>query len=204
MTNLKILSMNLERDFILRKKDIKKRELLKEAIKENDYDIILMQRGDLRLNNKRLGYKEIKKENSLVTLYKDKFPGFTLEDDLGFDIASNLVIYYHNLPVSIINVNCKNKESFYNIRSFSTVTKMCEKYSDPTSPHYVRKRIVTGVFPKDVNIKEFCDMFDLYDVSKREVSRDRTNYFFISRDFECERVIEEKDRTEVILKKVLK
>ena len=202
MENLKILSMNLERNFFLSKKELKTRELLKDKLRYNDYDIILMQRGDLGLDNKRLGYKKIKKENSLITLYKDKFPGFIDENDLGFDIVSNLVIYYHNLPISIINVNCKNKESFFNIRSFSTVEKICEKYSNPDSQYYVRSRIVAGEFPKNVDIEEFCQKYALYDISKKE-SKDNINHFFISKTFKCEHVIKEEGLTEAVLKKVI-
>ena len=66
MTNLKILSINLERNFFLSKK-----ELLKEELKYNDYDIVLMQRGDLRLDSKSLGYKKIKQENSLSIIHGD-------------------------------------------------------------------------------------------------------------------------------------
>ena len=197
MTNLKILSINLERNFFLSKK-----ELLKEELKYNDYDIVLMQRGDLRLDSKSLGYKKIKQENSLITLYKDQFPGFTDENDLGFDIVSNLVIYYHNFPISIINVNCKNKESFFNVRSFGTVEKICEKYSNPNSKHYVRSRIVAGLFPKNVDIEEFCQKYALYDIFKKEF-KNNINHFFISKAFECEDIKEKESSTEFILKKVI-
>ena len=197
MINLKILNINLERNFFLSKK-----ELLKEKLKYGDYDIVLMQRGDLGLDNKRLGYKMLKNEKSLITLYKDQFPGFIDENDLGFGVVSNLVLYYHNFPLSIINVNCKNKESFFNVRSFSTVEKICEKYSNPNSQYYVRSRIVAGLFPKNVDIEEFCQKYDLYDIFKKE-SKNNINYFFISKAFECEDIKEKESSTEFILKKVI-
>ena len=75
MKNLKILSMNLGRGFVPIK-DKRKREYLMEFIKEENYDVVMLQGTNICHNldlNRFLGYYEIQRcynfQERVVTLY---------------------------------------------------------------------------------------------------------------------------------------
>ena len=73
MKNLKILSMNLGYGFIPIK-DRKKKMILKEQIKKEDYDIVMLQGNSITVNYEDLGYEAINSNDKTVTLpLKDLF-----------------------------------------------------------------------------------------------------------------------------------
>ena len=197
MSNLKIFSVNLEKNYIINSRVREKRELLKEIINTNNYDVVMMQGGNLKVSNRENDYKELKSSNNLVTLYKDKFTS-SVTGDITSDAVNGLVIYYNNRPLSIVNVNSSN------YKSFQKLLQICEKYI--TLPYYVNSRIVSGVFPKDMDVDKFCKQFGLYDVTLPHTSQDEVNHFFISENLECEHIVSEDRMIETSLsyKKVLK
>ena len=198
MSNLKIFSVSLEKNYVIYSRKREKRKLLKEIINVNNYDIVMMQGGNLRVNNKNHGYKELNERDNLVTLYKSSYPAFVIDDSCS-DVVNGLVVYYKNRPLSIINVDCKRN----NDKSFQKVLTMCEKYI--TLPYYVSSRVVSGVFPKDVDTNLFCEKFGLYEAVE-PVDENEVNHFFISSNLECEHIIKEDGIIEASLsyKKVLK
>lgn len=197
MSNLKIFSVSLEKNYVINSRKREKRKLLKEIINTNDYDIVMMQGGNLRVNNKNHGYKELNERDNLVTLYKSSYPAF-VTDGFSSDVVNGLVVYYKNRPLSIVNVNSRN------YKSYQKVLQACEKYI--TLPYYVNSRIVSGVFPKDMDVDKFCKQFGLYDVTLPHTSQDEVNHFFISENLECEHIVSEDRMIETSLsyKKVLK
>ena len=191
MKNLKILSMNLGYGFIPIK-DRKKKMILKEQIKKEDYDIVMLQGNSITVNYEDLGYEAINSNDKTVTFFKENLPICNTEL-----FGSNvLVTSYYSRPLVVVNVNCKNmKSDSYDVRSFDYVLKICRKYSDPASEYFVRRMIVAGRFPRDVDTNIFCDMFDLDDVSTLvgidthiKNNREMLNHFFISRSLEAESV----------------
>ena len=214
MKNLKIFSMNLGRRFIP-VKDKRKKEYLRDFIKEEDYDIIMLQGNDINVSYRNLGYEEINSNNKVITFLRSSFLVCDI-DFSNFGIVNSFVTYYDRSPLSIINVNCKNP------KDMDKVFKACDVYSKEDDPHYVKSRIVAGRFPREVDTNLFCDAFDLEDVSTligqkthAKNNREMLNHFFISRNLECmnihklvgmteESKIGEAYPIEVTLKKVLK
>ena len=194
MKNLKILSMNLGYGFIFIKEK-KKKIILKEQIKKEDYDIVMLQGNNIDVNYEDLGYEAINSNDKAVTFFKEKLPICNTEL-FGSGIVNVLVTSYYSRPLVVVNVNCKNMKSYsYDVRSFDTVLDMCKKYSDPASEYFVRRMIVAGRFPRGVDTNIFCDMFDLDDVSTLvgidthiKNNREMLNHFFISRSLEAESV----------------
>ena len=214
MKNLKILSMNLGRGFVPIK-DKGKREYLRDFIKEEDYDIVMLQ-GNILTSNidfSKLDYNAINYKNRMALLYDKNLIGY------GIAFKSKVVsstIMYNKGPIACINVNCDNS------KNMEDVYKVCEAYSNPNAIHTLKTRIVAGRFPREVDTNEFCDAFDLEDISTlvgqkthAKNNREMLNHFFISRNLGCMNIhklvgmtevskIGEAYPIEVTLKKVLK
>ena len=183
MENLKILSMNLGMGFVPIR-DKKKKEILREKLEE-DYDIILLQGNNISLNLDDSKYKTITDNNKTVTLLKKEFANFK-SGPTGVSLQNNLIVYYGNRPLVVMNVNCKQ------IANFKSVVERISEYSDKDSPYYVRSKIIAGRFPEGANITGFCEKFGLKDLSStvgqgfhEEYGRKRLNHFFISDNLEC-------------------
>ena len=183
MENLKILSMNLGTGFIPIK-DKKKKEILREKLEE-DYDIILLQGNNISFNFDDSNYNAINDNNKLVTLISKDCKSFRA-NSLGSALQNNIVIYYGNRPLLVMNTNCKQ------LTDFKRFVDMTSEYSDKDSPYYIRSRIVSGRFPEGINITRFCEKFGLKDLSSpvgqsfhEEHGRKMLNHFFISDNLEC-------------------
>ena len=213
MKNLKILSMNLGRGFVP-VKDKAKRQYLIDFIKKVDYDIVMLQGNRIGSNRlfKDLGYSYADSSKNVITLVsKRKIAENSSTDELNCSIISNITN-----PVELINVNCKDSNNF------DDVFNICDYYSRQDSKGFVRSRIVAGRFPREVDTNEFCDAFDLEDISTlvgqethAKNNREMLNHFFISRNLGCMNIhklvgmtevskIGEAYPIEVTLKKVLK
>ena len=126
MENLKILSMNLGMGFVPIR-DKKKKEILREKLEE-DYDIILLQGNNISLNLDDSKYKTITDNNKTVTLLKKEFANFK-SGPTGVSLQNNLIVYYGNRPLVVMNVNCKQ------IANFKSVVERISEYSDKDSPY---------------------------------------------------------------------
>ncbi len=191
MENLKILSMNLGYGFIPIK-DRKKKRILKEQIRKENYDIIMLQGNSIDVNYEDLGYEAVNDSGKVVTFFKEENLPICATKFSGRGTVNTLVTSYYSRPLAVINVNCKDKDNSYDVRSFDTVLDMCKKYSNPDSEYFVRRMIVAGRFPKGVDTNAFCDMFDLDDVSTLvgiethiKNNKEMLNHLFISRYLEC-------------------
>lgn len=183
MENLRILSMNLGRGFVPIK-DKRKREYLMEFIKKEDYDIVMLQGNRIGSNRlfKDLGYSYADSSKNVITLVsKREIVENSSTDELNCSIISNITN-----PVELINVNCKDS------KNFDDVFNICDYYSRQDSKGFVRTRIVAGRFPREVDTNEFCDAFDLEDISTlvgqkthAKNNREMLNHLFISRNLEC-------------------
>ena len=186
MKNLKILSMNLGRGFVPIK-DKGKREYLMEFIKKEDYDIVMLQGNRIGSNRlfKDLGYSSADSSKNVITLRsKRAIAENSSTDELNCSIISNIT-----MPLELINVNCKDSKKFDDV--FNT----CDYYSRQDSKGFVSSRIVAGRFPREVDTNEFCDLFDLEDVSTlvgqkthTKNNREILNHFFISRNLEIDSI----------------
>ncbi len=186
MKNLKILSMNLGRGFVPIK-DKGKREYLMEFIKKEDYDIVMLQGNRIGSNRlfKDLGYSSADSSKNVITLgFKREIAENSSTDELNCSIISNIT-----MPLELINVNCKDSKKFDDV--FNT----CDYYSRQDSKGFVSSRIVAGRFPREVDTNEFCDLFDLEDVSTlvgqkthTKNNREILNHFFISRNLEIDSI----------------
>ena len=186
MKNLKILSMNLGRGFVPIK-DKGKREYLMEFIKKEDYDIVMLQGNRIGSNRlfKDLGYSYADSTKNVITLVsKREIVENSSTNELNCSIISNIT-----KPVELINVNCKDSKKFDDV--FNT----CDYYSRQDSKGFVSSRIVAGRFPREVDTNEFCDLFDLEDVSTlvgqkthTKNNREILNHFFISRNLEIDSI----------------
>ena len=211
MKNLRILSMNLRRGFIPIK-DKGKREYLMDFIREEDYDIVMLQGNGINLDV--CNYITINNNKKVSLLCHDRLTGF--DSEVGYKDVKSSIIYCDNSVLACINVNCKNANSM------DEIFKVCEVYSKEDDPYYVKSRIVAGRLPREVDTNEFCDQFNLDDISTLvgqdmhiKNNREMVNHFFISRNLEAESVhklvgmtevlrIGEAYPIEVTLKKVLK
>lgn len=186
MKNLKILSMNLGRGFVPIK-DKGKREYLMEFIKKEDYDIVMLQGNRIGSNRlfKDLGYSSADSSKNVITIgFKREIAENSSTDELNCSIISNIT-----MPLELINVNCKDSKKFDDV--FNT----CDYYSRQDSKGFVSSRIVAGRFPREVDTNEFCDLFDLEDVSTlvgqkthTKNNREILNHFFISRNLEIDSI----------------
>lgn len=186
MKNLKILSMNLGRGFVPIK-DKGKREYLMEFIKKEDYDIVMLQGNRIGSNRlfKDLGYSSADSSKNVITIgFKRAIAENSSTDELNCSIISNIT-----MPLELINVNCKDSKKFDDV--FNT----CDYYSRQDSKGFVSSRIVAGRFPREVDTNEFCDLFDLEDVSTlvgqkthTKNNREILNHFFISRNLEIDSI----------------
>ena len=186
MKNLKILSMNLGRGFVPIK-DKGKREYLMEFIKKEDYDIVMLQGNRIGSNRlfKDLGYSYADSTKNVITLVsKREIVENSSTDELNCSIISNITN-----PLELINVNCKDS------KKFDDVFNICDYYSRQDSKGFVSSRIVAGRFPREVDTNEFCDLFDLEDVSTlvgqkthTKNNREILNHFFISRNLEIDSI----------------
>lgn len=214
MKNLKILSMNLGRRFVPFK-DKGKRQYLMDFIKEEDYDIIMLQGNALtsNINFSKMDYNAIAYYNRMALLYNRNLQ--VCDTDFKSKVASATVICDKD-PIVCINVNCESSNRI------EDVFNVCYDYSSINNAHAFATRIVAGRFPKEVDINEFCDVFNLDDISTlvgqethAKNNREMLNHFFISRNLEALNVhklvgmtevskIGEAYPIEVTLKKVLK
>lgn len=213
MENFKILSMNLGRGFIPIK-DKRKKEFLREKIDTEKYDVIMLQGNGVARNNffKEFGYNYADSSKDIITLVSNR----SIVESKVTDVFNCSIISNINRPLVLINVNCKDLKG---IDKLFTICDICSKEKDV---HYVKSRIVAGRFPKAFDTNEFCDQFDLDDVStlvgyKSHIknNRDMVNHFFVSRNLEIQNIhklvgmtevskIGEAYPLEVTLKKVLK
>lgn len=187
MENLRILDMNLGRRFIPIK-DRKKKEILREKIKEENYDIIMMQGNSINLDYEDLGYNYINSSHKNIIFFKEEFPLYSTSVSSTGEVNS-LVTCYAKRPISIVNVNCKNVNRWDLL--FDSVLDTCRMYHDQNSKYFLKNMIVVVSFPKEVDTNTFCDMFDLDDVSTLvgqeshiKNNREMLNHFFISRSLE--------------------
>ncbi len=214
MENLKILSMNLGRRFVPIK-DKGKRKYLMDFIKAEDYDIVMLQGKAIttNINFSKMDCDAVTYYNRMTLLYDKPLKGY--DSDFKSKVVSSTVMYNKDL-IACINVNCDNP------KNMEDVYKVCEAYSNPNATHALETRIVAGRLPREVDTNEFCDAFDLDDISTlvgvmshAKNNREMVNHFFISRDLEAESVhklvgmtevygIGEAYPIEVTLKKVLK
>lgn len=211
MKNLKILSMNLGRRFVpIKDKD--KREYLMDFIREEDYDIVMLQGNGINLDV--CNYITINNNKKVSLLCHDRLTGF--DSEVGYKYVKSSIIYCDNSVLACININCDNP------KNMEDVYKVCESYSNPNTIYNLKTRIVAGRLPREVDTNEFCDAFDLDDISTLvgvmshvKNNREMVNHFFISRNLEAESVhklvgmtevsgIGEAYPIEVTLKKVLK
>ena len=214
MKNLKILSMNLGKTFIP-VKDKSKREYITNYINHEGYSIVMLQGNTLTSNIdfSKLDYNAINYRNRMALLYDKDLKGYDI--DFKSKVVSSTIMFNKG-PMAWINVNCDNPNNM------EDVYKVCEAYSNPNAIHTLKTRIVAGRFPREVDTNEFCDAFDLEDISTLvgqetyvKNNREMLNHFFISRNLEAESVhklvgmtevskIGEAYPIEVTLKKVLK
>lgn len=214
MENLKILSMNLGRRFVPIK-DKGKRKYLMDFIKAEDYDIVMLQGKAIttNINFSKMDCDAVTYYNRMTLLYDKPLKGY--DSDFKSKVVSSTVMYNKDL-IACINVNCDNP------KNMEDVYKVCEAYSNPNTIYNLKTRIVAGRLPREVDTNEFCDAFDLDDISTLvgvmshvKNNREMVNHFFISRDLEAESVhklvgmtevygIGEAYPIEVTLKKVLK
>lgn len=181
MKNLKILSMNLGRGFVPIK-DKGKREYLMDFIKEEDYDIVMLQGSSINLGVHN--YVTVNDNKKVSLLCHDRLTGF--DSEVGYKNVKSSIIYCQNAVLACINVCCNNPKDFHDVFA------VCDAYSRDDSKYYLSTRIVAGRFPREVDTNEFCDLFDLEDISTlvgREThaknNREMLNHLFISRNLEC-------------------
>ena len=184
MKNLKILSMNLGRRFIP-VKDKGKREYLMDFIKEEDYDIVMLQGSSINLDIHN--YVTVNDNEKVSLLCHDRLKGF--DSEVGYKNVKSSIIYCQNSVLACINVCCNNPKDFHNVFT------VCDAYSRFDSQYYLSTRIVAGRFPREVDTNEFCDLFDLEDVSTliggeshAKNNREILNHFFISRNLEIDSI----------------
>ena len=214
MKNLKILSMNLGYGFIP-VKDKSKREYITNYINHEGYSIVMLQGNTLTSNIdfSKLDYNAINYRNRMALLYDKDLKGYDI--DFKSKVVSSTIMFNKG-PMAWINVNCDNPNNM------EDVYKVCEAYNNPNTEHVLKTRIVAGRFPREVDTNQFCDMFDLDDISTlvgvmshSKNNREMVNHFFISRNLEALSVhklvgmtevsgIGEAYPIEVTLKKVLR
>ncbi len=213
MKNLRILSMNLGRRFVPIK-DKGKREYITDFIKEEGYDIVMLQGNGVGRNSffKNLGYDYTDSSKDVITLVSNR----TIVESKVTDVLNCSIISNIDRPVMLVNVNYKN------LKNIDELFDVCDIYSKEKDAHYVRSRIIAGRFPNAFDTNEFCDQFNLDDISTLvghdthiKNNREMVNHFFISRNLEALSVhklvgmtevsgIGEAYPIEVTLKKVLK
>ena len=158
-----------------------------EFIKKEDYDIVMLQGNRIGSNRlfKDLGYSYADSTKNVITLVsKREIVENSSTNELNCSIISNIT-----KPVELINVNCKDS------KKFDDVFNICDYYSRQDSKGFVSSRIVAGRFPREVDTNEFCDLFDLEDVSTlvgqkthTKNNREILNHFFISRNLEIDSI----------------
>ena len=184
MENLRILSMNLGRRFVPIK-DKSKRELITSYINEEKYNIVMLQGNKINNSiniNCLENYKPVNYNNRNAILHDLTLRCF--RGDFESRVINSSIVDWGNY-LACISVNCK---SFLDI---DNVLDVCYDYSNPTSSYYVESRVVTGRFPKGFDIGDFCDKYDLEDVSSlvgKDIhvknNKEMLNHLFVSRDIE--------------------
>lgn len=181
---LRILSMNLGRSFVP-VKDRKRKAYVADFIKYEDYDVVMLQGDSIDLDGSN--YTVVNGNKKVSLLCNDRLKGFN--SVLGCENVNSSFIYCENSILACINVCCNNS------KNFQDVVAVCDAYSKFDSQYYLPTRIVAGRFPREVDINEFCDRFDLTDVSTLvgqeshiKNNRDMLNHFFISRNLEIDSV----------------
>ena len=184
MKNLKILSMNLGRRFVPIK-DKKRKAYLADFIKKENYDIVMLQGDNINLDV--YNYATVNNNKKVSLLCHDRLIGF--DSEVGYKDVKSSIIYCNNYVLACINVNCKNANNM------NDVFETCYTYSRFGSQYYSPTRIVAGRFPREVDTNEFCDIFDLEDISTLvgqethvKNNREILNHFFISRNLKAESV----------------
>ena len=92
MRRLKIISMNLERDYVINRKMVKQRKLLKYAVENYNYDIIFMQGEKLKLDYKKLKYEEYDRVDDIITTLIEE--NFLVNDS---DLSNEEIFYFFSL-----------------------------------------------------------------------------------------------------------
>lgn len=196
MKNLRILSMNLGKTFIP-VKDKSKREYITNYINHEGYSIVMLQGNTLTSNIdfSKLDYNAINYRNRMALLYDKDLKGYDI--DFKSKVVSSTIMFNKG-PMAWINVNCDNPNNM------EDVYKVCEAYNNPNTEHVLKTRIVAGRFPREVDTNQFCDMFDLDDISTlvggmshAKNNREMLNHFFISRNLEALNVHKLVGMTEV-------
>ena len=196
MKNLKILSMNLGKTFIP-VKDKSKREYITNYINHEGYSIVMLQGNTLTSNIdfSKLDYNAINYRNRMALLYDKDLKGYDI--DFKSKVVSSTIMFNKG-PMAWINVNCDNPNNM------EDVYKVCEAYNNPNTEHVLKTRIVAGRFPREVDTNQFCDAFDLDDISTlvggeshAKNNREMLNHFFISRNLEALNVHKLVGMTEV-------
>lgn len=191
MKNLKILSMDFGNNYIVKRMQSKK-ELLSNILLMQEYDMILLQGKNVTnmiqtsdIVGNRYQTKVMSK--NLMSIWKDQYHCFTSSTLL--ETVDQNIIYFDNRPIACLNINCKYPNNFYD------VLDCLDAYSRSDSVSYVASRIITGRFPKEIDPNEFCDAFDLKDVSTIVAQNAHMKYnqkilrhLFISRNLECKSI----------------
>ena len=186
MKNLKILSMNLGRSFIPIKNDARKQKVTS-LLEKGNYDIIMLQGDNLdkSVDFKHLGYIYSDPDNKKTfTLSNINFPVYN--GGLDEDLYNSSIIKYKGRKLVCININGRSKNDM------SKIFDVCSRYSNTNDENYAENRIIAGRLPREVDTNEFCDLFDLEDVSTfvgQEThiknNREILNHLFVSRTLEC-------------------
>lgn len=183
MQNLKILSMNLGRSFVP-VIDKNKKTLVTNYLNAESYDFIMLQGNNLdsNINLSSLNYKILKNSKRLMTLYKGLK---VFNTGTNSEVIDTNIVQYNRSLIACINVNCSK------VKDFKEVEDICQSYSNFDSYNYMKSRVITGRFPREVDLNTFCDLYDLDDVSSLlaldthiKNNREILNHLLISRNLE--------------------
>ena len=101
------------------------------------------------------------------------------------EVIDTSIVQYNKSLIACINVNCSK------VKNFKEVEDICKSYSDFYSYNYMKSRIITGRFPKEIDLNTFCDLYDLDDVSSLlalnthiKNNREVLNHLLISKNLE--------------------
>lgn len=183
MQNLRILSMNLGRNFVP-VIDKNKKTLVTNYLNAESYDFIMLQGNNLdsNINLSSVNYKILKKSKRLMILYKGLK---VFNTGINSEVIDTSIVQYNKSLIACINVNCSK------VKNFKEVEDICKSYSDFYSYNYMKSRIITGRFPKEIDLNTFCDLYDLDDVSSLlalnthiKNNREVLNHLLISKNLE--------------------
>lgn len=184
MKNLKILSMNLGNSYIPII-DKKKKTKIAEFIQSKEFDIVMLQGNNRKLEKNYLGYEIVTFNNRVVTLVNSK-SSLGVVGEVKFGKIGNVTISPFNANfdktfLACININSNKKNNIKDIFN------ICKLYCDEKMSSYSRYRIIAGSFPRNLNIEDFCNQFDLEDISSSigqsyYSDKELLDYIFISKN----------------------